>query len=219
MKKHIAVILSGCGVFDGSEVFEATLAFLAIEHNESTYECFAPNIPQAKVVNHLTGEEVVGETRNVLVESARLCRGEIKDLNELKVENFDGMILPGGFGAATSLCDFASKGADATVNEGVYKAVRSFADVKKPVGFICIAPALIPLIYKKGVQVTIGDDEETAAAISKMGAQHIECTVDDFVADLVKKVVSTPAFMLAKNITQANTGIENMVTELISMCE
>ena len=219
MKKHIAVILSGCGVFDGSEIYESTLAFLAIEHNGSTYECFAPNIPQAKVVNHLTGEEVAGETRNVLVESARLCRGEIKDLNELKVEDFDAMVLPGGFGAATSLSDFATKGADATINDGVYKAVRSFADVKKPVGFICIAPALIPLIYKKGVQVTIGNDEETAAAITKMGAIHVECSVDDFVADLVKKVVTTPAFMLAKNITEANTGIENMVTELISMCE
>ena len=220
MKKHIAVILSGCGVFDGSEIYEATLTFLAIEHNGSTYECFAPNIPQAKVVNHLTGKEVEGETRNVLLESARLCRGDIKDLNELKVEDFDAMVLPGGFGAACNLSDFATKGADATINEGVYKAVRSFADVKKPVGFICIAPALVPMIYKKGVQVTVGsDDNEAVEAINKMGAYHQECSVDDFVADLVKKVVTTPAFMLAKNITEANTGIENMVTELISMCE
>ncbi|NQZ06304.1 MAG: isoprenoid biosynthesis glyoxalase ElbB [Algicola sp.] len=219
MKKHIAVILSGCGVFDGSEIYEATLTFLAIEHNGSTYECFAPDIPQTQVINHLTGEVAKGETRNVLVESARLCRGKIKALTELKIEEFDGMIFPGGFGAASNLSDFATKGADAQVNDLVHKTVRSFADVKKPVGFICIAPSLVPLIYKKGVQVTIGDDAETIATISKMGAIHIECTVDDYVRDLVKKVISTPAFMLANTVTEANVGIEKMVTELISMCE
>lgn len=219
MNKHIAVVLSGCGVFDGSEVFESTLTLLSIEHNSSTYQCFAPDIEQSHVVNHLTGDVMEGETRNVLVESARLCRGNIKPLTDLNVEDFDGLIFPGGFGVAKNLCDFAEKGADATINEQVYKAARAFADVKKPVGFVCIAPALVPLIYKPGVEVTIGNDKDTAANIKKMGAVHVDCTVDDYVVDLVKHVVSTPAYMLAQNITEAHTGIENMVTELISMCE
>jgi enhancing lycopene biosynthesis protein 2 len=217
--KKIAVVLSGCGVFDGSEVFETTLALLAIEHNHCTYQCFAPDIAQAQVVNHLTGEVVEGETRNVLVESARLCRGEIKALTELDMNDYDGLIFPGGFGAASNLSDFATKGADATVNEQVYTACRAFADVRKPVGFICIAPSLVPLIYKKGVQVTIGNDEATAQTLNEMGAIHVECTVDDFIADLVKKVVTTPAFMLANTITEAQQGIDNLVTELISLCE
>lgn len=218
MKKHIAIILSGCGVFDGSEIFETTLTFLAIEHHGSTFQCFAPDIEQSKVVNHLTGEVMEGETRNVLVESARLCRGEVKNINELNEAEFDGMILPGGFGAASNLSDFAEKGVEATINPDVYRVVRSFVDAKKPVGFICIAPALVPMIYKKGVQVTIGNDKETADTINKMGAIHVECDVDDFIVDMVKKVVTTPAFMLASNITEAQVGIDNLVTEVISLC-
>lgn len=160
-----------------------------------------------------------GESRNVLVESARLCRGNIKPLSDLNVDEFDGLIFPGGFGAAKNLCNFAEKGADAEINDEVYKATRAFADEKKPVGFICIAPVMVPLIYKPGVDITIGNDKETAAAVRAMGAHHIECGVDDFVVDLVKHVVSTPAYMLAENITQAYDGIQNLVTELISMCE
>ena len=217
--KKIAVILSGCGVFDGSEIYETTLTFLAIEHNGATYQCFAPDIEQTHVINHLTGEVMEGETRNVLVESARLCRGNCKSLDELNVEDYDGLILPGGFGAAKNLSDFAFKGAEATINDQVFKACRAFADVKKPVGFICIAPALVPLIYKPGVQVTIGNDKDTAEAINKMGSVHVNCTVDDFHVDLVKKVVTTPAYMLAENITDAQKGIDNLVTELVSMCE
>lgn len=219
MNKKIAIILSGCGVYDGSEIYESTLTFLAIEHCHSTYQCFAPDIEQTEVVNHLTGDVMAGEKRNVLVESARLCRGNIKPLSELNADEFDGLIFPGGFGAAKNLCNFASKGADAEINDEVYKATRAFADVKKPVGFICIAPAMIPLIYKKGVQLTIGNDNDTAQKLHDMGAVHIECGVDDFVVDLVKHVVSTPAYMLAENITQAHDGIQNLVTELISMCE
>jgi len=218
MKKHVAIILSGCGVFDGSEIYEATLTFLALEHHGCTYQCFAPDIPQTKVVNHLTGDVMEGENRNVLVESARLCRGEIKNLTDLNRDDFDAMIIPGGFGAASNLSDFAEKGAEATINPEVYKAIRSFADQKMPVGFICIAPALVPMVYRKGVQVTIGNDEETAATINKMGAYHQECEVDDFIVDMVKNVVSTPAFMLASNITEAQTGIDNLVSEVISLC-
>lgn len=219
MNKKIAIILSGCGVFDGSEIYESTLTFLAIEHCHSTYQCFAPDIEQNHVINHLTGDVMEGEKRNVLVESARLARGNCKPLTDLNVDDYDGLIFPGGFGAAKNLCNFAEKGADAEINDQVYKAARAFADAKKPVGFICIAPALVPLIYKKGVEVTIGNDKDTAAAINQMGARHVTCSVDDFVVDLVKHVVTTPAYMLAENITQANEGIQNLVTELISMCE
>lgn len=218
MKKHIAIVLSGCGVYDGSEIYESTLTFLALEHHGCTYQCFAPNIPQTKVVNHLTGEVVEGETRNVLVESARLCRGEIKDLKELNRDDFDALIIPGGFGAASNLSDFAEKGAEATINPEVYRVIRSFADKKMPVGFICIAPSLVPMVYKKGVQVTIGNDKETAATLNQMGAIHQLCEVDDFIVDMVKNVVSTPAFMLANSITEAQTGIDNLVTEVISLC-
>ena len=219
MNKKIAIILSGCGVYDGSEIYESTLTFLAIEHNNSTYQCFAPDIEQNHVINHLTGEVAEGESRNVLVESARLARGNCKPLTDLNADEYDGLVFPGGFGVAKNLCNFAEKGADAEINEQVYNAARAFADAKKPVGFICIAPALVPMIYKAGVELTIGSDQQTAETLNQMGARHVECSVDDFVVDLVKHVVSTPAYMLAENLTQAQEGIQSLVTELISMCE
>lgn len=217
MKKNIAIILSGCGVYDGSEIYETTLTFLAIEHHGSVYQCFAPNIQQAKVVNHMTGEVMEGETRNVLVESARLCRGEIKDLAELNPDEFDGLIIPGGFGAASNLSDFAEKGAQATVHPLVHEKVRGFADAKKPAGFICIAPALVPMIYRDGVSITIGNDAQTANTLEEMGARHVNCDVEEHIVDMVKKVVSTPAFMLATSVTEAQHGIDSLVMEVLSL--
>ncbi|KFI12602.1 isoprenoid biosynthesis glyoxalase ElbB [Vibrio coralliilyticus] len=214
--KKIAVILSGSGVFDGAEIHESVLALHAIEKQGASWHCFAPNIEQLHVINHITGEEMA-ETRNVLTEAARIARGNIEDVAKLNAEEFDALLLPGGFGAAKNLTDFAINGAECSINTHVASACRAFAQARKPAGYLCIAPAIIPMIYDSGVKGTIGNDEATASAFNALGGEHITCEVDDIVFDEEHKVLSTPAYMLAGNISQAASGIEKLVSKLIEV--
>ncbi len=214
--KKIAVILSGCGVFDGSEIHEAVLALHAIEKQGASWHCFAPDIDQLHVINHLTGEEMP-EKRNVLVEAARIARGKIEDVVKLKADDYDALLLPGGFGAAKNLTDFAIKGADCTINAHVAAACRSFAQAGKPAAYLCIAPTIIPMVYEHGVQGTVGNDKDVSHAFNHMGGDHITCPVDDFVYDNEHNVLSTPAYMLAENISQAASGIDRLVEKLIQL--
>lgn len=217
--KKVAVILSGNGVFDGAEIHESVLTLLSLAKAGAEYQCFAPNILQYHVVNHLTGEISEGETRNVLVESARIARGEILNLNKIHVNDFDALILPGGFGAAKNLCNFAIQGVDAIVNAEVLAVCQSFAIARKPTGYACIAPALLPQIYGKGVKLTIGTDKNTAEALVMMGAEHVDCAVSDIVVDENNRLVTTPAYMLAHDIVEASIGIDKMVSKVLSMCD
>lgn len=214
--KKVAVILSGCGVFDGSEVYESVCTFIALEKAGASYQCFAPNIPQTRVMNFIT-QEPMNESRNVLVESARLARGNVKDLATINVNDFDALILPGGFGAACNLSDFAEKGADCVIAPEVKTVINIFKNEKKPVGFICIAPAIAAKIYGDNLKCTIGNDKDTASALEAMGAKHQECTVDNIVVDQQHKVVTTPAFMLGQNISEVSAGIEKLVKQVLSM--
>ncbi|NOH62550.1 isoprenoid biosynthesis glyoxalase ElbB [Vibrio sp. RE88] len=214
--KKIAVILSGSGVFDGAEIHESVLALHAIEKQGASWHCFAPNIEQLHVINHITGEEMA-ETRNVLTEAARIARGNIEDVAKLNTEEFDALLLPGGFGAAKNLTDFAVNGAECSINTHVASACRAFAQARKPAGYLCIAPAIIPMIYDNGVKGTIGNDEVTASAFNALGGEHITCEVDDIVFDEEHKVLSTPAYMLAGNISQAASGIEKLVSKLVEV--
>ena len=215
--KKVAVILSGCGVYDGSEIHEAVLTLLAIEQNGAQYRCFAPNMEQHHVVNHLTSEVSEGETRNVLVEAARISRGDIEDVTQLDVNEYAALIVPGGFGAAKNLSDFAVSGPNCTMNADVLKACQAFAQLKKPAGYMCIAPAMLPIIYPKGVKGTVGSNVGPAEAICAMGISHVECGVDGVVVDEENQVVSTPAYMLATSISEAATGINKLVKTVISM--
>lgn len=214
--KKVAVILSGSGVFDGTEIHEAVLALHAIEKQGASWHCFAPNIDQLHVINHKTGEEM-DETRNVLVEAARIARGNIEDVAKLNVDDFDALLLPGGFGAAKNLTDFAVKGAECSINTHVASACRAFANAAKPAGYLCIAPVIMPMIYENGVKGTIGNDSAVAAAFNAMGGTHTECTVDNIVYDEEHKVLSTPAYMLAESISEAATGIEKLVEKLLAI--
>ncbi|WP_065188843.1 isoprenoid biosynthesis glyoxalase ElbB [Shewanella woodyi] len=215
--KKIAVLLSGAGVFDGSEIHESVLAMLALDKLGAEYQCFAPNINQMHVVNHLTGEVEAGEQRNVLIESARIARGEVKATDELDIAIFDGLIIPGGFGAAKNLCNFATNGSDCEVSPEVSVFIREFVEASKPVGFICIAPIMIPRLYGEGVNGTIGSDLETAQAFNLMGGTHQEAEVQEIIVDEERKVVSTPAYMLAGSISEANIGIEKLVKKVLEL--
>ncbi|MCG9677366.1 isoprenoid biosynthesis glyoxalase ElbB [Vibrio sp. Isolate24] len=214
--KKIAVILSGSGVFDGAEIHESVLALHAIEKQGASWHCFAPDIDQLHVINHITGEEMP-ENRNVLIEAARIARGNIEDVAKLNAEEFDALVLPGGFGAAKNLTDFAINGAECSINTHVASACRAFAQARKPAGYLCIAPAIIPMIYGNGVKGTIGNDEATASAFSALGGEHINCEVGDIVFDEENKVLSTPAYMLAGSISQAASGIDKLVRKLVEI--
>ncbi|RFD28994.1 isoprenoid biosynthesis protein ElbB [Pseudomonas sp. GL93] len=216
MSKKIAVILSGCGVYDGAEIHESVITLLRLDQRGAQVECFAPDVAQLHVINHLTGEEMP-ESRNVLVESARIARGAVKDIGEANVADFDALIVPGGFGAAKNLSNFAVKGAGCSINPQVLALAEAFAEAGKPVGLICISPALAAKIYGPGVTCTIGNDADTAAALDKMGATHVECTVEDIVEDQARKLVSTPAYMLGKNISEVASGINKLVDRVLEL--
>ena len=216
MSKKIAVILSGCGVYDGAEIHESVITLLRLDQRGAQVQCFAPNIAQLHVINHLTGEEMP-ESRNVLVESARIARGDIKDIREASVEDFDALIVPGGFGSAKNLSNFAVEGAGCSIQPDVLALTEAFAEAGKPVGLICISPALAAKIYGPGVTCTIGNDADTAAAMNKMGATHAECAVTDIVEDKARKLVSTPAYMLAQSISEAASGINKLVDRVLEL--
>ena len=216
MSKKVAVILSGCGVYDGAEIYESVITLLRLDQRGAQVQCFAPNIAQLHVINHLTGEEMP-ESRNVLVESARIARGNVKDLREADVEDFDALIVPGGFGAAKNLSNFAIEGAGCTVQPQVLALAEAFAEAGKPVGLICISPALAAKIYGPGVTCTIGNDADTAAAMNKMGATHEDCAVTDIIEDKARKLVTTPAYMLAQTISEAASGINKLVDRVLEL--
>jgi len=216
----IGVILSGCGVYDGSEIHEAVITLLAIDRNGAEAICMAPDVDQMHVINHLKGEPAEGETRNVLVEAARIARGNIQDIAAVSATDFDALILPGGFGAAKNLCDFAVKGADCEVNQEVARLVRETVAAKKPLAAVCIAPALIARVLgseQLSPALTIGNDADTAQAMETMGGKHVECPVREFVVDEQNKLISSPAYMLAGSISEAADGIEKTVKALIEM--
>jgi enhancing lycopene biosynthesis protein 2 len=212
--KKFAVVLSGSGVFDGAEIHEATLTMYAIKKQGADYDVFAPDIPQYHVINHITGEEMP-EKRNVLVESARIARGQIQPLEKFDPADYDVLIFPGGFGAAKNLSSFAFDGIQCKVNDEVEKAIRGMHQAGKPIGVLCISPVLIAKILGE-VELTIGQDRGTSEAIGQMGGLHTPTNHGDVVVDLKHKIYSTPCYMLDANIVQIADGAENIVKTILS---
>ena len=219
MVKKIGVVLSGSGYLDGAEIRESVLCLLAIDRAGAEAVCMAPDMDQMHVVNHLTGKESPGQ-RNVLVESARIARGNIKDIKGIVVSDLDGLILPGGYGAAKNLSDFAMKGGECDVQEDVSSLIKATLKAKKPIGVICIAPAVIAKVAQdlgQKVQLTIGDDAETASVLESMGTEHVAAAVDEIVIDKAHKIVSTPAYMFQARISLIAVGIEKLVQAVVEM--
>ncbi|MBW2523872.1 MAG: isoprenoid biosynthesis glyoxalase ElbB [Deltaproteobacteria bacterium] len=217
MAKRIGVLLAGCGYLDGAEVHEATLTLYFLDKAGAEIIPMAPDKPQADVVNHQKGEPS-GETRNVLAEAARISRGNMKDVAAVSADDLDALIIPGGFGAAKNLCTFAKDGPDCTVDPGVEKLVRAMRSANKPIGALCIAPALLAKVLGPDhhVEVTIGNDEGTAKAIESLGAKHVNKPVEDIVVDDANKVVTTPCYMLGPGPAAVGAGIEKLVDQVLS---
>ena len=213
----VAVVLAGCGFYDGAEINEAVLTLLCLEQQGATYQCFAPNVQQMHVINHLTGQVAEGESRNVLVEAARIARGRIKDVREARIDEFDALLVPGGFGAAKNLSNFAVAGAAMVVQPDFLTLARAFHQKGKPIGLICIAPVMAAAICGEGARCTIGNDAGTAAAIEAMGAEHLSCPVSEARVDTEHKLVTTPAYMLAGGVAEAYSGISECVKEVLAL--
>lgn len=214
--KKIAVILSGCGHLDGTEITEAVSLLIALHQQGATPVCFAP-LKTFEPVDHRS-QSLEGEKRDVLIESARIARGQIQDLSQLHSKNFEALALPGGYGAAKNLCDWAQKGAAAEVHPEVTRVIKEFYSEGKPIGAMCIAPVLLAkTLGKKGITLTIGNEPETAAEIQKTGALHEECPVDDYVTDREHKIITTPAYMYQTTPDRVFKGISGLVKELVEM--
>ena len=225
MTNKVAVVISGCGVYDGAEIYETTLTLLRLSELNIPYQVIAPNKPQLSVINHLTGEEVAASqadqanSRNILEEAARLARGDALDLAQAKPEDYAAVILPGGFGVAKNFSDFASKGAEANVDADVEAFVQAFYAAKKPIGLMCIAPAITAKLVAPGILCTIGNDATVAGAIASMGGLHKSCAVDEILVDNQHLLVTTPAYMLAENLVEAKTGIFKLVDKVAELAK
>ncbi|MDI3359089.1 isoprenoid biosynthesis glyoxalase ElbB [Lelliottia sp. V89_10] len=212
--KKVGVVLSGCGVYDGAEIHESVLTLLALAKQGAEAVCFAPDKNQADVINHLSGESMP-ETRNVLIEAARIARGIIQPLAQANADDLDALIVAGGFGAAKNLSNFASQGSECRVDEALKNLAQQMHAAGKPLGFMCIAPAMLPKIFDFPLRLTIGTDIDTAEVIEEMGGEHVPCPVEDIVVDEDNKIVTTPAYMLAQTIAEAATGIEKLVERVL----
>jgi len=214
-KKTVAVVLSGCGVFDGAEIHESVLTLLALDHQDASYQCFAPDVDQHHVINHISGDEM-DESRNVLIESARIARGQIKALSEFDAAAFDALLLPGGFGVAKNLSNLAFAGSECVVDTDLQHAVTAMVAAGKPIGALCISPAVIAGILP-GARVTIGEDPGTISAIEAMEGVHQKTTHAEVVIDARLKLVTSPCYMLDASISQIAAGVENTVRAVLKL--
>ncbi len=217
-RKKIGVLLSGCGVMDGSEIHEATLTLYFLDKQGAEYICMAPNKNQVDVIDHIANKPSA-EKRNVMVEAARIARGKIQDVKNVRAGDIDAIILPGGFGAAKNLCTFAKDGPDCTVDGDVARLLKELNQKGKPIGALCIAPAVIAKLFGPGLnaEVTIGTDPGTASALEKMGAKHTKAQVDGIVVDSKNKIVTTPCYMMAQSIKDVGAGAEKLVAKILEM--
>ncbi|MDP1622929.1 MAG: isoprenoid biosynthesis glyoxalase ElbB [Bacteroidales bacterium] len=215
--KKFAVVLSGCGVYDGAEIHEAVLTLLAVDKAGAVYQCFAPDIYQHHVIDHTTGKEMA-EKRNVLVESARISRGNIKPLSQFQVAGYDALIFPGGFGAAKNLCDWAVHGESCSINSDVENAIKAMFEAGKPIGAMCIAPVILAKLFK-GANLTTGNDPASGKFIEENGNKYTQSTHGEVVIDKVRKLFTTSCYMLDASISQIAEGTENLVREMMKMVD
>lgn len=212
--KTFAIILAGCGVYDGAEIHEAVMSMYAVVKNGAVYQLFAPDVMQHHVVNHLNGT-VMPENRNVLVESARIARGNIKPLSELDVRSFDALLFPGGFGVAKNLCSYAFEGAGCTVNEDVATLIREAVSLRKPIAALCISPVLLAKVLEE-VTITVGPDEEDAANVIAMGAKHVATRHGEVIIDSRHRLYTTPCYQLKSDIVQIAEGADAVVKAVLT---
>eukprot|EP01112_Ceratiomyxa_fruticulosa_P011886 TRINITY_DN326_c0_g1_i2.p1 TRINITY_DN326_c0_g1~~TRINITY_DN326_c0_g1_i2.p1 ORF type:complete len:307 (-),score=60.48 TRINITY_DN326_c0_g1_i2:165-1085(-) len=215
-KKKVAVILSGSGVYDGSEIHESVSILIHLSKEGVEAKCFAPDIAQKDVINHITGKPSE-EIRNVLVESARIARGKVRPLSQLNTETYDAVIFPGGYGAVKNLSTFATEGEDFSIQPDVVKILKEFNSNGKPIGLTCVAPVIAAKLFP-GVKVTVGaEDLDVGGAVNKMGSTNVPVPVDEICVDDSHKIVTTPAYMVNAPLHKIHEGIGKLVRSVLSL--
>lgn len=226
---NIAVLLSGCGVYDGAEIHESVLTLLALDEQGVSYQVFAPNKNQFHVINHLTGEEMP-ESRNVLVESARIARGDAKDIKEYQAEDFDGLAIPGGFGAAKNLNQWAISGPEGSIDEDVKQAILDTVKANKPIAALCMGPTVVAKALEGTeyhAQLTVGSTEEASpyeiagisAGMEKIGAKAVMKTIREISVDNQLKIVTAPCYMMEARISEVKKNIDQAIEELLKLAK
>ncbi len=220
MKKKVGVVLSGCGVFDGSEIHEAVATLVALDNHGLEAVCFAPDVEQMHVVNHLAGEPTPGEKRNVLIESARIARGKIFALSSNTVNEMDALILAGGYGAAKNLSNYAMSGVSMSVNDEVKAAIKNAHEAGKPIVSLCISPVILAAIFgNQSPELTLGAHGDDAEHLEQMGGQHRVTSHKEIVVDEKLKFITVPCYMLDSTIGQVFRGIDAAVARLKNFLE
>ncbi len=215
----IGVILSGCGAQDGAEIHESVITLLALDRAGADVTIMAPDMNQFHVINHLNGEEM-DTSRNILIESARIARGNIMDVATKTSDDFDALIFPGGTGMAKNIFDYAMTGPDCTVIRDVQRLVMEIIEAGKPLGAICIAPVMVAKILQKMGRtgtVTGGCNDQITSDIQSMGVNTVSASAGEIVVDEANNIVTTPAYVEAKSIKEAAEGIEKLVTKVLEL--
>ncbi len=224
---RIGVLLSGCGVYDGSEIHESVLILLALDKLGAEAVCMAPDVAQHEVVNHLTGE-VMPEQRNVLVESARIARGNIHSLDQIEAKDLDGLVLPGGFGAAKNLTQWAVSGPEGAILPAVRALIQAMAQLGKPIAAVCIAPTVVAKALQgtgRRPKLTVGttdapspyDIPAISAALDLAGAEVVMTAPTDVLEDDMNNIITSPCYMMESSISQVADGIEKTISKLLEM--
>ena len=217
---EVGVVLSGCGVQDGSEIYEAVLTILALEKAGVRVRALAPDVEQAEIVNHYTGAETRMETRDVLSESARITRGKIQAIGAVSEEDLDALIIVGGYGAVKNLCTYANDGPRGKVNEELRNLIVKMEKLGKPIGAMCIGSVVVAMALRDTGEhtiLTVGSDEKVAADLEQMGARHQNTRVDQVCYDATHNIVSTPAFMLGESAMECEIGISKLVDQVVGI--
>ena len=219
-----AILLSGSGVFDGSEIHESVMAMLALSQNKLEYICTAPDINQHHVINHINGEEI-NQQRNILQESARIARGKIVSLSKLNLENISSLVIVGGFGAAKNLSDWAFKGTEGSVIEDVKNLILNFIENEKPIVSLCISPVLIAK-STEGTEfhpkLTLGSAKEkseyniqaTNDAIESIGSTAKNKCKSEICVDEKLKIISAPCYMMDADIEDIYLNVKMAINRL-----
>lgn len=223
----IGVLLAGSGVYDGTEIHEAVLTLLAIEEQGATYSCIAPNKEQFHVINHITGEEMP-ERRNVLVEAARIARGVVQDLATVSIDDFDALVIPGGFGAAKNLNQWAISGAAGEIDPAVKKLILEMVKAKKPIAALCMGPTVVAKALEgEGIHtsLTVGTSAEKTPydidgigeAMESIGVQIELATKEEVIVDHTNNIVTAPCYMMEASIVEVRENIAMAINELLNL--
>lgn len=229
MSYKIGVLLSGNGVYDGSEIHESVFTLLAIDENKGEAVCMAPNVEQHHVVNHITGDEM-DEKRNVLVEAARIARGAISDLAEVKASDFDALVIPGGFGAAKNLTKWAFSGPDGDIDPEVKRIINEFVVAQKPIVGLCMGPTVIAKALEGAnlnERLTVGTTSEASpyeiatisAGMEKTGAVAEMKSIREISVDAKNRIITAPCYMMEASITDVRTNIKEAIDKLFDLLE